>query len=248
MHVPTEIRNRVVEKLQEGIAITKEKYGIAIAMPSISYDLRGTTAGRANYGRWTVEFNPVLLMQNIETFIARTVPHELAHLITDKVHPSAHRRGWTGKRSVHGPEWQSVMRALGVEDISRCHQYDVTDAKVRTSAKPSFKYLCTGCKRVFDLGPKRHKNMLSNYRSYHHCSGHALKFTGDVVVPNKIAVVPTVAPVTTPSSGSKLDICRSLYAAHHTTIDRQGMIQLFIQQAKCTPAGASTYYATCKKG
>lgn len=98
--ITTEIRNRVTTKIQHGIDLAKRRYNVDIRMPTVVYTKRGTTAGTANYRTWTINLNPVLLVENTDKFIERTVPHELAHLICDLVYPHAHRPGRGVKRDV----------------------------------------------------------------------------------------------------------------------------------------------------
>lgn len=46
---------------------------------------------------------------------------------------------------------------------------------------------------------------------------------------------------------TKIDRCRALYKAN-AGASKDVMIKMFIEQVGCTPAGAVTYYLTCKKG
>ncbi|SQJ13486.1 Protein sprT [Salmonella enterica subsp. enterica] len=48
------------------------------------YTQRGTSAGTAWLESYEIRLNPVLLLENIDTFIAEVVPHELAHLLVWK--------------------------------------------------------------------------------------------------------------------------------------------------------------------
>lgn len=52
---------------------------------------------------------------------------------------------------------------------------------------------------------------------------------------------------TRPAPGeSKLDKCKAIFAANREA-DKATVIKMFVEQAQCTPAGANTYYLTCKK-
>lgn len=269
MHVTAEVKARVVAKLQEGIAIAEKHYGIKIAMPLIKYAKRGTTAGTANYRTWTVDFNAVLLMQNVEDFIARTVPHELAHLINDHVYPESHESAGTtvvrrgGRlirkrlpRDVHGTTWQSVMRVLGVKDITRCHSYDTSDAKVVKSSSRQIKWVCSKCKAELMLTPAKSARLDASPDSVWHrgCRGARLVRAEAVqvdltkygavaspVLPTPIITLPP-KPV---NAGSKIDACKQIYLKA-TGLSRSDMIARFVSQAGCTPAGASTYYQSLK--
>ena len=104
-------------------------------LPTINFDLRGTTAGMAttawNLGVPTpklLRFNPTLGAANFEDFITDTVPHEVGHLVAAIVH---RERG-------HGYMWRRICRELGMREVTRCHQYD-------TSILPNRKTAFCGC-------------------------------------------------------------------------------------------------------
>ena len=258
--ITASMKQRVEAKLRECIATAERRYNTQIRFPNIRYDLRGTTAGTATYGTWTVNFNAVLLAENFEAMLADTVPHEMAHLITDQVYPEAHRRTgemtrtrngvWRrSKRSPHGEEWKSVMRVLGCEP-SRTHSFDTTNARVRE--RTSYAYKCNCCGAELQMGPKRHAKEQRQPGSYTHssCGRSAGKLT--LVTSKAPAATVHVKPAApkTPTApvagtGSKLERCYATYKAH-STLTRSQQIQHFIQLG-CTPAGAATYYATCRK-
>lgn len=156
MNVPADIQARIKSDVAKYVNIAEKHFAHPYRTPAIRYDVRGATAGYA-LGDHLVRFNPILLMENIEDFMARTVPHEVAHCIDY----ANQRRQWSmymprrGKRSVHGPSWQAVMRVFGVKDIARCHKYDVRNAQVKKKAK--YEYTCGCCKKSLFLGPVRHK-------------------------------------------------------------------------------------------
>lgn len=261
MVVTAAVKARVQAKLAEGIAIAQRKYGVTIDSPTVVYKKRGTTAGTANYRTWTIDLNPVLLMENVDSFIARTVPHELAHLITDKVYPEAHatevvrtHRGLRRtKRDVHGQYWQSVMRALGA-DPSRCHSYDTTNSKIRKTTT-KHEYRCSGCGVVVAVGGRRHSALQSNPRAvYHQACGRSSQ-----LVPVRSVTVAPVQPArpaaaaktpAAPATGTKMERCYAIYQQYktqHTTNLRAFCIEAFILNVGMTKAGASTYYSNCQK-
>lgn len=254
--ITASMKKQVEDKLRACIALAERRYNTTFRFPNIRYDLRGTTAGRATYGTWTVNFNPILLAENFDSMLEDTVPHEMAHLITDQVYPEAHKRGAPtmtrngvfrrGKRSPHGTEWQSVMRVLGCEP-SRTHSYDTSNA--RTRERKSYAYKCNCCGAELQLGPKRHAKEQRSPGSYSHssCGRSAGKLT---LVTSKLPAATVHAKPAAPAApkagtGSKLERCYSTYKAH-PTLSRAQLIQHFIQLG-CTPAGAATYYASCKK-
>lgn len=126
--------------------------GVRMPMPTVSFDLRGKTAGQAYYTKNHVRLNAVLLTENTTEFIEQTVGHEVAHL--------AARFKYTSAIQSHGPEWQAMMAVLGL-DARRCHSYDVTNAAVGRS----YPYRC-GCATPHTLSARRHGAVQRGHRSY----------------------------------------------------------------------------------
>lgn len=122
--VPSEVKQRVLEKVLECIATIKRVYGKEVPLPTITYDLRGRTAGMALYNEWQIKLNSILLMENLEDMITTTVPHELAHLAVITIH------GARGLHIHHGMGWRNVMFDFGIPP-DRCHQYDTTNSRMR---------------------------------------------------------------------------------------------------------------------
>ncbi len=271
MYVTPQVKARVVAKLQDGIARAEKAYGQKFSMPVVTYDLRGRTAGTANYVKWHINLNAVLLMENVDEFLERTVPHELAHLITDRVYPEAHERKLVlksgmrltykrAKRDVHGPRWQSVCRTLGMTDVTRCHSYDVTNSKVVKSNSRQIEWKCTRCGTVLKLSPKMSAQLDAAPTSRWHkpCRGFRLERVvatsvqvdltkyGAVALANGPKPVVRVQVAPPASTVSKIEQCKKLYLKY-SMLSRAEIIAKFIGEAECTQAGAATYYATCKK-
>lgn len=249
MQVSTELKQRVTQKLESCIALAEKRYAIKVGMPTVLYTLTGKTAGWANYRQWTINLNAILFLHNVEDFLERTVPHEMAHLVCDRVYPEAHRPGYGKKREVHGPRWREVATALGMTDITRCHSYD-TSVSARSKAG-STRWKCTCCGSVFTVGAQRTAKLRANAKAYTHCKGSLL--TEVAAAPQRTVVAPTVvAPtVVTPAAApvntgrTKMEHCTGIYLSNRA-LQRAELIKLFVSQAGCTPAGAATYYATLK--
>lgn len=83
--------------------------------PRVRFTLQGATAGRAHLGEMHVNYNEAIAARHFVQFMDRTVPHEVAHFVAMIVfNDHGHKRGW-----------KKVMADFGVEDVSRCHNYDV---------------------------------------------------------------------------------------------------------------------------
>lgn len=260
MHVTANVKAQVVAKLKSSIAKCEAHYGRTFKMPTILYTKRGTTAGTANYRKYEVNFNPVLLMENLEDFIARTVPHEMAHLVDHALHPQNFESSFTitqsgrykrTKRDVHGATFKAIMHVMGA-DGSRCHSYDTSNARVKQ--KTLHEWVCNDCGATMTLGPKRNKKMMqAGVRGAYRPRGagcqwtHTYRYVG-IERPEPVALAANAPARTEPPKSknvSKLDKCRELY---NRTESRQWNINQFIAGAGCTTAGAATYYAKIKKG
>jgi len=123
-----------VKRVNECIAICEQKYEKKFLTPRVRFDLRGRAAGQACFSENYIRLNMVLFKDNIEDFFKRTIPHEVAHLVTRQLHPF--------RVSPHGQEWRDVMYDLGC-DPSRTHCYDVS--KSVTFTKRLYELHCT-CK------------------------------------------------------------------------------------------------------
>ena len=165
LNVTAEQKAIVREKVADLILLANTKLGADVPVPVVKYTKRGTVAGTAEIGQNAINLNAVLLVENFDDFLVSTIPHEVAHMIDYALHPENFEVGYGQKRSVHGPTWKRIMRAIGANP-SRCHSYDTSNSKVkRQNNKQSFVWVGTcGCEMT--LGPKRHKNMLSGNRRY----------------------------------------------------------------------------------
>lgn len=277
MYVSPEIQARVKAKLVECIAILEKRYNRKFEMPTLEYTSATRAAGSANYRKWHIELSAPFLMDpvNVDEMINETTPHELAHLVTFRVYPETMDAGpiqftnrglRRGKREVHGPHWQEVMRAMGLNP-ERCHNMKLSDQSAHAGnvrERVRYEWLCTGCNQVIELGPKHNKTQLEFGGISHRGCGRAKLVQPGTVQPKPVVptqptikaatpkpIIPThqpifATPVVKPQTGSKMDVCKQLFAAHRSS-SRSEMIALFVARAQCTPAGAATYYATLKK-
>lgn len=284
MQVTQAIKDRVIAKLQQGIARAEAHYKQKFAMPRVIYKKRGTTGGTASYSTWTINLNAGLLMRNVDDFIdgRSTVLHELGHLINDKVNPEDHKSaGYTtviraGKeirkrlpRDVHGAGWQSVCTVIGMTDVTRCHDYDVTETKIHKPKRRVDAWKCTRCGFILMLTPLKSSRLVAKPDAIYHrgCRGALLIREGatapvaapvqrpvPVLLPAGSFTLASIAKVTpqgtvtlyqAPAGASKIDKCKAIYQRNKHE-PRSEMIKLFVGVG-CTPLGAGTYYATCKK-
>lgn len=129
--VSAALQQRCVDRIVECHQILPTK----MRTPTLSFDLRGTTAGQAFPGKHHIRLNGQLLNENVEEFIEQTVGHEWAHLVAIHLHGP--------KIRAHGPEWKNVMVKMGL-DPARCHTYNTNNARTvkprsMPKVKPMFK-------------------------------------------------------------------------------------------------------------
>lgn len=182
--VPSALRLKARECIATFVQLANERLGAQMPMPTCSFDLRGKIAGKAWSGRrgqgavLHVQLNSVLFQENVQSFMQDTIPHEVAHLVTRKLHGRA--------VASHGPEWQRVMRALGVEP-QRTHRYDVSNAAV---ASRLYRFSCA-C-RTFELTPRKSRPALQGLRACRQCKG-VLAYAGEARIDQQWRAYPLEA-------------------------------------------------------
>lgn len=103
----------------------------------VRFDLTGRAAGmyRVARGRAVIRYNPHIFARHFEHGLDTTVPHEVAHYITDRLYGIANVRP-------HGPEWRAVMQALGVEDARATARFDLDGLPVRRQRRFAYRCAC----------------------------------------------------------------------------------------------------------
>ena len=125
------LESRVKEVCEQATKI----FGIDLSNRTILYMERGACAAGAFI--WPVyddeggeighecelSVSPILYSENVEKFLAITVPHEVAHFVI-----LIQYWGKKKKPASHGKEWKAVMKKLGVFDTTY-HKYNVDTIK-----------------------------------------------------------------------------------------------------------------------
>lgn len=150
--VPPEIIKRIEDKILNTYLLAEKQFNKTFVLCSYEVkDLGSRVRGYAFYSENKIQLNSVYLMESAEHcdgVINTTVPHEIAHLITDKLFPNA--------KQAHGPEFKSVMVNLGLPPV-RCHSMFIP------SKKP-LNYSCA-C-RTWNVSPIIHKRMQNESRRF----------------------------------------------------------------------------------
>lgn len=131
-------------------ALASKKLAVEFAMPGISFNQRGKIAGSARLQTNQLRFNPVLLADNLETFLEEVIPHEICHLLAFRLY---------GKVRPHGKEWKTLMSQVFGLTGNTYHKFDVSKVIGNT-----FEYKCL-CGPL-QLSTRRHYKVLRRQVTY----------------------------------------------------------------------------------
>lgn len=135
----------------------------------VLFDLTGRAAGmyRVRRGERVIRYNPYLFAKYFEDNLKVTVPHEVAHYITDCVYGFATIRP-------HGPQWRELMVAFGAEPKATS-DYDLDGVPGRRQRRHPYHCGCT----AHELTTVRH-NKASSGRMRYYCKrcGGELAYQG----------------------------------------------------------------------
>jgi len=177
------MQDKVIDEVTRYLAIAELLYDQPMPNIPVLFDLKGKTAGMyrvktsrptGNVGKVSsrlpslmldvlaagmtserlIRFNPWLFAKYPDDSWCNTIPHEVAHYITDRLYGINRIRP-------HGNEWQKVMIDLGAEPIVKAN-YDL--AGIPTRQIKRFPYQCE-C-RIVDLTTYRHKKIQSGRQRY----------------------------------------------------------------------------------
>lgn len=148
-----EIIQAIHEEIEKAKKIAAGK-GYTFPEFGVRFDLKGSCAGRACYknGEHYVRFNLEIAKDNLNTFVKRTVNHELAHVLQ-------HRFSLGSKP--HGKEWKHFCKVLTGSEMPRCHSYEVSHL---TRRRRTYLYTC-GC-RDHEITSIKHRRIISGMYSY----------------------------------------------------------------------------------
>lgn len=161
-------RAAVVEATRAWIARAGVLYGRRFEPIPVLFDLKGRAAGmyRVQRGERVIRYNPYLFAKYPQDNLTVTVPHEVAHYITDRLY---------GLRRVrpHGREWRAVMQDFGV-DPAAATDYDLAGIPTRSQRRHAYRCACL----VHQFSTRRH-NLVAQGARYRcrHC-GDELVYSG----------------------------------------------------------------------
>lgn len=158
-----EQRRQVIDLTCAYIRRAGELYELKLAEIPVTFDLSGRVAGsyRVAGGQRRIRYNPWLFARYFAQNLASTVPHEVAHYVTDSLFAGRIRAAGPARIRPHGREWQAVMQKFGAQAERTC-SYDMTGIPARR-----YTYYDYGCDcRQHRLGSRRHMKVLREQASY----------------------------------------------------------------------------------
>lgn len=146
------LRYACEQALDHSLARVTERLGQHWPRPVLRFTQRGKAAGTAHLQKWEIRLNPLLLVDNLPSFLHEVIPHELAHLLVFALH---------GRCAPHGREWKGMMQQVFELPGRVTHQLDISKVQ-----GPQFNYRCA-C-RDHSLSLRRH-NALQRGKSRYLC-------------------------------------------------------------------------------
>lgn len=135
----------------------------------VDFDLTGRAAGMYSVrsGVARIRYNPYIFAKYFSSSLHTTVPHEVAHYVTDRLYGLHNIRP-------HGTEWAQIMRAFGASPRAT-GDYDLTGIPVRRQRRFSYRCAC----REHELSCVRH-NRIQRKRARYMCQfcGSGIRYTG----------------------------------------------------------------------
>jgi SprT protein len=127
------------------------------AVIPVLFNLKGLAAGmyRVNRQVRCIRYNPYIFARYFDENFATTIPHEVAHYISDQLHGSRHIKP-------HGAEWRELMQMFGA-DTSRTALFDLEGLPARVYRR--FAYQCD-C-NTWQLTSRRHNRIILDRVRYH---------------------------------------------------------------------------------
>jgi len=154
--ISTDRQQQVISETKHFLKSAEDYYERSFSEIPVLFDLKGRAAGmyRVRAGQRVIRYNPYVFAKYFDDNFNETIPHEVAHYVTDVLFGLKNIRP-------HGNEWKSVMSVFGVA-ANRTANYDLSGLPVRQYQK--FIYHC-GC-QSFELTTRRHNKILRGTGQY----------------------------------------------------------------------------------
>ncbi|NOY71048.1 MAG: metallopeptidase (SprT family) [Gammaproteobacteria bacterium] len=154
--ITPEQQQQVIERTSELLQQCQHRFGRAFKPIDVRFDLRGRSSGMyvLKHKQRYLRFNPFIFAKYFNDSLATTVPHEVAHYVSDILFGIKNIRP-------HGKEWQAIMHKLGVEP-NVTGNYDLSGIPIKQQHR--FSYVCD-C-MTHQLTTTRHNKIIAGKARY----------------------------------------------------------------------------------
>jgi len=159
-------QQQVIEHTWHHIRLARQLFSIKTPNIDIRFDLSGRSAGMYRvtgsghkiFGskRREIRYNPHIFAKYFHDNYNTTVPHEVAHYVSDLIYGLKNIRP-------HGREWKAIMQAFGADD-SVTADYDLAGIPQRRQTYHAYRCAC----RQHQLSATRH-NRIRRRRGRYYC-------------------------------------------------------------------------------
>lgn len=161
---------QVIDATQACLHQARDIHQVNFRTIDVRFDLKGRAAGmyRVQRRKRVIRYNPYLFAKYFDHNLQTTVPHEVAHYVTDMLF---------GLRNIqpHGRQWQAIMHSLGAEPLVT-GDYDLTGIPVRRQRR--FNYQCSCSEH--QVSTVRHNRVMRGDMKYLCRSCHTeIRFQGE---------------------------------------------------------------------
>lgn len=157
--ITTEQQRQITDQTNNYIEQASILFSLKIKPVEITFNLKGRAAGmyRVSRSKREIRYNAHIFSKFYEDNFNTTIPHEVAHYITDIIY---------GLRDIkpHGKEWKAVMHAFDA-DASVTANYDLSGIPLKKQR--TFTYRCD-CQE-HQLTSVRH-NRIKRNRAQYYCN------------------------------------------------------------------------------
>ncbi len=150
-------QQQVIERTSDLLQQCQNHFGRAFKPIDLRFDLRGRSSGMyvLKHKQRYLRFNPFIFAKYFDDNLATTVPHEVAHYVSDILFGIKNIRP-------HGKEWQAIMHTLGVEP-KVTGNYNLSGIPLKQQRR--FAYAC-GC-MTHQLTTTRHNKIITGKARYY---------------------------------------------------------------------------------
>ena len=118
-------------KTAEYLVIANKHFGKEFDFPTIDFSLRGSCSGSMQttgreFKNPYMKLNKAYFVENWDDMINKTIPHEIAHYVADKMFKTRCHHDW---------RWKSIMVNVFKLSPERCHNYDTPSKDCQKQVK-----------------------------------------------------------------------------------------------------------------